>query len=64
MVVRAPASKEPWTVPAAPPSDCISTTSTVWPKRFFFPLADQSSTYSAMGEEGVMGKIPATSVKA
>ena len=37
MVVRAPAAREPWTVPAAPASDCISTTLTVVPKMFFWP---------------------------
>ena len=55
VVVRAPACREPWQVPAAPASDCIWMTSTVEPNRFFFPLADHSSTFSAMGEEGVMG---------
>ena len=25
------------------------------PNRFFFPLADHSSTFSAIGEDGVMG---------
>ena len=64
MVVRAPDWREPWSVPAAPPSDCISTTCTGWPNRFFFPLAAHSSTCSAMGDDGVMGKIPATSVNA
>ena len=37
MVVRAPAAREPWTVPAAPASDCISMTFTVVPKMFFRP---------------------------
>ena len=55
VVVRAPACREPWQVPAAPASDCIWMTSTVEPNRFFRPLADHSSTFSAMGEEGVMG---------
>ena len=31
----APAAREPWTVPAAPASDCISHTLTVVPKMFF-----------------------------
>ena len=31
------------------------TPSTVDPNRFFRPLADHSSTFSAMGEDGVMG---------
>ena len=55
VVVRAPACREPWQVPAAPASDCIWITSTGVPNRFFFPLADHSSTFSAMGEDGVMG---------
>ncbi len=32
------------------------------PKMFFLPLADQSSTYSAIGDDGVMGYMAATSV--
>ena len=52
MVVRAPAAREPWTVPAAPASDCISTTLTVLPKMFFRPAADHWSTLSAMGLDG------------
>ena len=31
---------------------------------FFFPLAAQASTFSAIVEEGVMGKMLATSVNA
>ena len=34
---------------------CISTSLTGWPNMFFMPLAAQTSTCSAMGEEGVMG---------
>ena len=64
VLVREPAAKEPCMAPAAPASDCISTTRTGWPKMFFCPFADHSSTYSAMGEDGVMGKMEATSVKA
>ena len=55
MVVRAPAAREPWTVPAAPASDCISMTLTGWPKIFFLPAAAHWSTLSAMGLDGVMG---------
>ena len=55
VVVRAPAESEPWTAPEAPPSDCISTTSTVWPKMFFRPWADHSSASSPIVEDGVMG---------
>ena len=35
VVVSAPALNEPCTAPAAPPSDCISTTSSARPKMFF-----------------------------
>ena len=55
VVVRAPAPREPWTAPAAPASDCISTTLTLVPKMFFRPLALHWSTKSAMGLDGVMG---------
>ena len=55
VVVKAPACKEPWNAPAAPASDCISTTLTLWPKMFFMPAAAQSSTCSAIGEDGVIG---------
>ena len=55
VVVSAPAWAAPWQVPAAPASDCIWITSTVDPNRFFRPLADHSSTFSAMGDDGVMG---------
>ena len=55
LVARVPASSAPWQAPQAPASDCISTRRTVWPKMFFFPLADQSSACSAMGLEGVIG---------
>jgi len=55
VVVRAPAWSEPCTAPAAPPSLCISVTFTTSPKRFFFPCAAHSSTYSAIVEEGVIG---------
>ena len=51
----APACNEPWTAPAAPPSDCISCTNTVSPKMFLRPCAAHSSTYSAMVDDGVMG---------
>ena len=59
-----PACAAPWTVPAAPASDCISTTLTFVPKIFLRPAADQASTYSAIVDDGVIGKIPANSVKA
>ncbi len=55
VVVSAPAASEPCTVPAAPASDSISTTLTVFPKMFFCPAADHISTESAIGLEGVIG---------
>ena len=64
VVVRAPAFKAPCIAPAAPFSDCISCTCTVVPNRFFRPCAAHSSTCSAIGDDGVIGKIEAISVKA
>ena len=55
VVVMAPAEREPWTAPAAPPSDCNSTISMGRPKRFFLSWAAQLSASSAIGEEGVIG---------
>ena len=53
--VSAPACRDPWNAPAAPASDCISITFTVLPKMFLRPAACQSSTCSAIGEDGVIG---------
>ena len=39
-------------------------TLTFVPKIFLRPAADQASTYSAIVDDGVIGKIPANSVKA
>ena len=55
VVVRAPACSAPWTAPAAPPSDCISTTSGTMPQMFLRPCADHSSLSSPMFDEGVIG---------
>ena len=55
VVVKAPASSEPCTVPAAPASDSISTTLTGIPNIFFMPFDAHSSTYSAIGDDGVIG---------
>ena len=55
VVVKDPACSVPWTVPAAPPSLCISRTVGVWPQMFFLPSAAQASAFSPMFEEGVMG---------
>ena len=54
-VAKLPASSAPCTAPAAPASDCISTNFTGWPNRFSLPLADHSSVFSAIGEDGVIG---------
>ena len=64
VVVSAPAASEPCTAPAAPASDCISAMRTFCPNRFVLPAAAQSSATSAMGDEGVMGYIAATSENA
>ena len=50
--------------PAAPPSDCISTTSGTLPHMFGFSAAAQSSACSAIGDAGVIGKIEMTSLTA
>ena len=54
-VASAPVCSAPCTAAAAPASDCISIRRTVWPNRFFFPLALHTSVLPAMGLEGVMG---------
>ena len=55
VVVSAPACSAPCTAPAAPPSDCISTTSGTMPQMFLLPWADHSSLHSPIVEEGVIG---------
>ena len=55
VVVSAPACSAPCTAPAAPPSDCISTTSGTMPQMFFLPWADHSSHHSPIVEDGVIG---------
>src|SRR5487761_880186 len=62
VVVSAPAWSEPCTAPAAPPSACISWTTGTPPHRLVLPSADHSSASSAIGEEGVIGKIAQTSL--
>ncbi len=52
---RAPFWSAPCSAPAAPASDCISTTSGTTPHRLGFFAAAQSSACSAIGEAGVMG---------
>ncbi len=61
VVASAPPAKQPCSVPATPFSDCISFTTTGCPKKFSRPAAAHDSTFSAMCEAGVMGKIAATS---
>src|SRR6185369_6127605 len=55
VVVRAPACSAPWTAPAAPPSDCISTTVGTLPQIFFSPMALLASEISPITDEGVIG---------
>jgi hypothetical protein len=55
VVARAPACNAPRNAPAAPPSDCISTTSGTMPHRFARPVTDHSSACSPIGEAGVIG---------
>jgi len=55
VVVRAPVCSEPCTVPAAPPSDCISWTMGIAPHRLTFFSAAHWSANSPIGEEGVIG---------
>ena len=55
VVVRLPACNAPCTVPAAPPSLCISITSGIFPQIFFMPFAAHSSASSAILLLGVMG---------
>jgi hypothetical protein len=55
VVVRAPACKAPCTAPAAPPSDCISTTVGVFPQIFCSPAALLASEISPITDDGVIG---------
>ena len=55
VVESAPACSAPCTVPAAPASDCISTTSGTVPQMFRLPAADHSSASSPIVDDGVMG---------
>ena len=55
VVPSAPSWRAPWSAPAAPPSDCISTTSGTTPHRFGCAAADQSSACSPIGDAGVIG---------
>ncbi len=55
VVASAPFWRAPWRAPAAPASDCISTTSGTLPQMFGRPAAAQSSQCSAIGVAGVIG---------
>jgi hypothetical protein len=61
VVVSAPPWSAPCTVPAAPASLCISCTTGMLPQMFRTPAEAHSSASSAIGEEGVIGKIAQTS---
>ena len=55
VVVSAPDCRAPCTAPAAPPSDCISTTVGTVPQRFLRPSDIHWSAHSPMLDDGVMG---------
>ncbi len=55
VVASAPACSAPCTVPAAPPSDCSSTTRGTLPQILVLPCAAHSSDSSPMPDDGVMG---------
>ena len=55
VVPRTPLVTAPCRAPAAPPSDCISTTSGTAPHRFVRPWALQASADSPIAEDGVIG---------
>ncbi len=55
VVANAPFCSAPCNAPAAPASDCISTTSGTTPHRLGRPAAAQSSACSPIGEAGVIG---------
>ena len=64
VLVILPVAKLPCTAPAAPFSDCISATLTFEPKILSLPTVACSSIYSAIAEDGVIGKIRANSLNA
>ncbi len=55
VVASAPLCSAPCSAPAAPPSLCISTTDGTLPQAFGRRALDQSSTRSAIGDDGVIG---------
>ena len=62
VVVSAPLCSDPCSAPAAPPSACISCTTGTVPRMLGMPFDDHSSASSAIGEDGVIGKIAHTSL--
>ena len=62
VVASAPLWSAPWSAPAAPPSLCISTTAGTVPHRFGRCWLDHSSASSAIGDDGVIGKMQQTSL--
>mmetsp|Transcript_96340 Transcript_96340/g.311064 ORF Transcript_96340/g.311064 Transcript_96340/m.311064 type:complete len:355 (-) Transcript_96340:53-1117(-) len=61
VVPRPPAATEPCNEPAAPASDCSCCTFNRLLKMFLTPATDHASQISAMGEDGVIGKMKASS---
>ena len=55
VVVSAPDWMAPWQAAAAPASLCISTTSGMVPQMLVRPADDQSSAFSPIVDDGVMG---------
>ena len=55
VVLNEPTCSIPCSAPAAPASDCISTTRGTVPNKLGRPAADHWSHHSAMGDEGVIG---------
>ena len=55
VVPSVPLVTAPCSAPAAPASDCISTTRGTTPHRFVRPDADHWSASSPIGDAGVMG---------
>jgi len=63
VVASAPPCSAPCSAPAAPPSLCISTTAGTVPHTLGRERLDHSSASSAIGEDGVIGKIAQTSLR-
>ncbi len=62
VVASAPPCSAPCRAPAAPPSLCISITEGTPPSRLGRLLLDHSSASSAIGDDGVIGKMQQTSL--